>query len=255
MKIRIIIIMLLMSLIFACSSSFLTFQMYGGQQLPKEKVGMIFCRDVYELIIDDNEIDLKTKMISEDKDCQVHLLPGEHTIFVRWPRKIHIGIDFSAKALLSFTVEAGHNYELIYDTVKHGNPLVLGFFIPYIKDVTVKFDKRVNTNLISGYDLLGDIEERTFRYVAYVNANEIRSDAGGRAFLPVFEFEVYYEWLPEGAIKIVDENSWYNKGDIIKFKKEEINKDNYAVLISMSPQYITYIMTPLGNWHKIWSDD
>jgi hypothetical protein len=122
------------------ASCFHAIQVYEGPALPEEKVGIIYVHSqmvkLEVLEVDGKELNLKTGAWVDTKDCQIHLLPGEHTMLVTnrkgWKGRVGYG-----QALLKFLVEEGHTYYLSYDSEPSEEPGWLDIF-PYIKDQKTK---------------------------------------------------------------------------------------------------------------------
>ena len=74
----------------------------------------------------------------------------------------------------------------------------------------------------------------------------------GHKFVEQYEFEIYYENLPNYIYKIIEKNLWFSEGDLIKIKKVAREPtDREMDDLSYYPEYKTYILTPSGDWYEI----
>jgi hypothetical protein len=104
--------------------------MYDGNRLPDNEVGILF---VYSKMVglqvdsvDGRSIDYGSTLWVDKRDCQIHLLPGEHTILIRplGGESAMVGDRFElipadyGQVTLRFPVEAGHSYSLEYEHAK-----------------------------------------------------------------------------------------------------------------------------------------
>lgn len=134
--IRIMALCVIISILAGCFS---TKMMYDGSPLPKEEVGILYLWSKVsklEIIeVDGKKPDIKINPWVDQRDCQIHLLPGEHNILVGL-RTGWLGVSGEGQVLLNFVAEAGHIYSL--NKEKTGYEIGKVIYIPYIVDNNTK---------------------------------------------------------------------------------------------------------------------
>lgn len=114
---------------------FHTILAYKGDQLPDNEVGIlyVFSKGINLEVtsIDGTIPDLEVNEFVDQRDCQIHFQPGNHEITVT--RRTGWGGNSGYKKItMSFTVAAGHVYDLdIEEGARIGNLVEI---VPYVRD-------------------------------------------------------------------------------------------------------------------------
>lgn len=118
------IILLIFSLMFL-TACFHHVQLYSGEPRNESEEGTLMnnpqASSLWVIRVDDKDLGLERGPIQDTQACVLHLLPGEHTVFVTpiyylfgWPSltdECEILVREKIDGwLLKFTVEPGHNY-------------------------------------------------------------------------------------------------------------------------------------------------